>query len=171
MVKVDLAKLRELRKSYGYSMGMVAKHLGFKTPQGYFHKETGERAITAAELGTLAALFEVSADDLLIPAPNEGRNSIRRCETMPKKHIAAPLDTIDTLEQKWVRRSTAKPSGTMPRPARQLGVHEKTVGNLVRSGFLQTSPNKRVLVRSAAAYANSNRPKRSTRLNAVGYWN
>lgn len=88
---------------------------------------------------------------------------------MPRKIIAAPLDTIDTLEQKWVREH-GETFRNYAEAALQLGIHEKTVGNLVRAGFIQTTPNKRVLVRSAAAWANSNRPKRSTRLNAVGYW-
>lgn len=88
---------------------------------------------------------------------------------MPRKLIPVPLDSIDTLEQKWVREH-GETFKNYAEAARQLGVHEKTVGNLVRGGYLQTTPHRRVLVRSAAAWANSNIPKRSTRLNASGWW-
>ena len=64
-MRVNLEKLKRLRKKKGLTLLAVSAHLGFKSQQGYFYKESGVRAISAVELGALAALYGVSTDDLL----------------------------------------------------------------------------------------------------------
>ena len=66
-MRVNLEKLKRLRKKKGLTLLAVSEHLGFKSQQGYFYKESGVRAISAVELGALAALYGVSMDDLLEP--------------------------------------------------------------------------------------------------------
>lgn len=61
---VDREKLKKLRKSKGLSIACVSKHLGFKSQQGYYYKETGVSEVTAVELGKLATLYGVSVESL-----------------------------------------------------------------------------------------------------------
>jgi len=61
---VNLEHIKELRKQSGYACAFVSRHLGFKSPQGYYYKEAGISAITADELGKLAAFFGVPVESL-----------------------------------------------------------------------------------------------------------
>ena len=85
---------------------------------------------------------------------------------MPRKLIAVPLEPIENLEEKWVREH-GETFRNYAEAAQQLGIHQKTVVNLVREGYLQTTPMKKVLVRSAATWANSNRFKRARKIAAI----
>ncbi len=64
-MKVNLNKIKQLRTEHGFTHAEVSKYLGFKSQQGYFYKENGIRDFSAVELGKVAALFGVTADDLL----------------------------------------------------------------------------------------------------------
>ena len=57
-------RLKELRKVYNYSQDYVAETIG-KTRQTYSHYETGRRNPSTETLYKLAAIYNVSADDLL----------------------------------------------------------------------------------------------------------
>jgi transcriptional regulator with XRE-family HTH domain len=57
-------RLKELRRIYNYSQDYVAEAIG-KTRQTYSHYETGRRNPSAATIYKLAAIYNVSADDLL----------------------------------------------------------------------------------------------------------
>ena len=61
---VNIAKLKELRKTHGLSLAYVSDYLGFSTQQGYYYKEAGLRGISAEELGKLATLYGVSVESL-----------------------------------------------------------------------------------------------------------
>lgn len=57
-------RLKELRRVYNYSQDYVAEAIG-KTRQTYSHYETERRTPPTETLYKLAALYNVSADDLL----------------------------------------------------------------------------------------------------------
>ena len=58
------AKLRELRKVYGYTQDYVASALGV-VRQTYSHYETGSRTPNSETLFKLAGLYNISVDDLM----------------------------------------------------------------------------------------------------------
>lgn len=58
------AKLRELRRSYGYTQDYVASFLGV-VRQTYSHYETGKRTPNPESLYKLAGLYRISVDDLM----------------------------------------------------------------------------------------------------------
>lgn len=66
-LQVNLDKIKQLRIQRGMTLAYVSAELGFATQQGYYYKESGRIELTAVELGKLAVLYGVSADDLLIP--------------------------------------------------------------------------------------------------------
>ena len=74
-MRVNLNLLKQLRQQSGLTIAEVSTHLGFKSQQGYFYKETGVRNLSAGELGTLAMLYGVSSDDLLEPDGAEGQTA------------------------------------------------------------------------------------------------
>lgn len=78
---------------------------------------------------------------------------------MPKRIYAASYEPMESIEEKWVKEhgETFKNYTTA---GQQLGISKKTVVEMVKAGYIQTTPTKRILVRSAAAWANSNRPAR-----------
>jgi putative transcriptional regulator len=59
LVKVNLDKIKELRKEKGLSQEDVAKMLGFKTVYPYHRKESGQQSFTAEELMTLSQIYNV----------------------------------------------------------------------------------------------------------------
>lgn len=74
-MRVNLKLLKQLRQQNGLTLAEVSAHLGFKSQQGYFYKETGVRNISAGELGSLATLYGVSSDDLLESDEVEGQTA------------------------------------------------------------------------------------------------
>ena len=58
------AKLRELRKVYGYTQDYVASALGV-VRQTYSHYETGSRTPNSETLFKLAGIYNISVDDLM----------------------------------------------------------------------------------------------------------
>lgn len=69
-----------------------------------------------------------------------------------------PEKSIEELETQWVKEH-GETFCNYTEAGRQLGICKKTVVELVKAGEILTTPSKRVLVRSAAAWANSNRPR------------
>lgn len=57
-------RIKELRKVYNYTQDYVAEVLGI-TRQTYSHYETGRRSPSADTIFKLAALYNISVDDLL----------------------------------------------------------------------------------------------------------
>ena len=68
---------------------------------------------------------------------------------MPKQ---APRISDPNIEAKWV--AAHGEAVTYTKAAQMLSVCNQTIINLVRKGKLQTTPEKRILVRPLAAYAN-----------------
>ena len=58
------AKLKELRKANGYTQDYVASYLGI-VRQTYSHYETGRRTPNYDTIYKLAALYNISVDDLI----------------------------------------------------------------------------------------------------------
>lgn len=85
---------------------------------------------------------------------------------MPRIIKAPPLEPFESIEQKWVREH-GETFKNYTEAGKQLGMSKKTVVNLVGNGYIQTTPLKKILVRSAAAWANSNKPTRKNRLAAL----
>jgi putative transcriptional regulator len=66
LIKVNLDKIRECRKSEGLSQEEVAKILGFNTVYPYHRKESGQQSFTAEELMKLAQLYNLSYENFFI---------------------------------------------------------------------------------------------------------
>ncbi|MBY6276798.1 MAG: transcriptional regulator [Symbiobacterium thermophilum] len=66
LVKVNLNKIKELRKEKGLSQEDVAKMLGFKTVYPYHRKEGGQQSFTAEELMTLSQIYNVPYEKFFI---------------------------------------------------------------------------------------------------------
>jgi len=78
---------------------------------------------------------------------------------MPRRINPAPLEPMSSIEEKWVREH-GETFKNYTEAGQQLGISKKTVVAMVKAGHIQVTPTKRILVRSAAAWANSNRPTR-----------
>ncbi len=65
-MRVDLAKIRELRKAANLTQADLAKTLGYVSAVGYLYLEKGRCKISAAQLATIANTFGVPMTDLLI---------------------------------------------------------------------------------------------------------
>lgn len=59
MIKVNLEKIKRLRKSKKLSQGDMAKIVGFNSLYPYHRKESGIQDFTANELYAIANFFEV----------------------------------------------------------------------------------------------------------------
>jgi len=67
---VDLKKMKQIRKKKKYSLGHMAKILGYKSPTGYSYLESGRCKISADQLLLIANEFGISVVDLyLCPHP------------------------------------------------------------------------------------------------------
>lgn len=73
---------------------------------------------------------------------------------MPRKIVSAQIEPMESIEDKWVRDHGE--AITYAEAVVLLKISKPTIGRLVRAGYLQVTPTKRILVRSAAAWANSN---------------
>lgn len=81
---------------------------------------------------------------------------------MPRKIAFASAEPFEAIEERWVKEH-GEVFKNYTTAGRVLGISKDTVVQLVKGGYLQVTPTKRVLVRAAAAWANSNRvePRRS----------
>lgn len=64
MQRIDLLKIRILRKKKGLTQRYMAKKLGYKTDIGYHYLETGRCKIKAEHLTVIAAELGVPMEDL-----------------------------------------------------------------------------------------------------------
>jgi len=64
--KIDLEKMKRLRKSKKISLDAMSRRLGYKSPNGYYYKESGRCAIDAEELPVIAEILGVSTSELYI---------------------------------------------------------------------------------------------------------
>lgn len=64
IIKIDLDKLKELRKHNKLTQEGVAKALGYKSALGYHYLENGRCQIKAEQILILANLFKVSIAEL-----------------------------------------------------------------------------------------------------------
>ncbi|MEL7609526.1 MAG: hypothetical protein AAGU74_08455 [Bacillota bacterium] len=85
---------------------------------------------------------------------------------MPRIIKAAPLEPIEAIEEKWVK-AHGEVFANYAEAGKHVGRSARRVQDLVRDGYLQVTPGGKVLVRSAAAWANSNRPTRKARMAAL----
>lgn len=62
MKKINLEKLKQLRKDHKMSQGDMAKLIGLNTVYPYHRKESGIQPFTAEELHTIAVYFNVTVE-------------------------------------------------------------------------------------------------------------
>lgn len=58
--KIDLEKIKRLRKAKGISLEDMASALGYKSPTGYYYLEIGRCAIDANHLPIIAQMVGIS---------------------------------------------------------------------------------------------------------------
>jgi len=63
-MRVDLEKMKRLRKEKKISQTELAKKIGYKTGVGYHYIETGKRKVKAETLAKIAEILDVSVEDL-----------------------------------------------------------------------------------------------------------
>lgn len=64
MQKVDLNKIKKIRKEKGLTQGYMANKLGYKTPIGYHYLESGRCQIKADHLAVIAKELDAEVKDL-----------------------------------------------------------------------------------------------------------
>jgi transcriptional regulator with XRE-family HTH domain len=62
--KVDLLKIKQLRKNLNLSLEDMAKKLGYESPNGYYYLEIGRSKFSAEALAKVADIYHVSIEDL-----------------------------------------------------------------------------------------------------------
>lgn len=62
--KVDLLKIKKLRKSSNLSLEDMAQKLGYDSPNGYYYLEIGRSKFSAETLAKVADIYHVSIEDL-----------------------------------------------------------------------------------------------------------
>lgn len=62
--KVNLEKIKKLRKKSGLSVEDVSRDLGYKTVNGYYYLETGRNKFSAENLAMVAEILGVSISAL-----------------------------------------------------------------------------------------------------------
>lgn len=70
--KVDLQKIKTLRRARGFTLMDMAKKLGYESPNGYFYLEKGRSKFYAETLAAVADILGVSIEELF-EKPAEGR--------------------------------------------------------------------------------------------------
>lgn len=63
MLKVDLKKLKQLRKNR-MSLGEMSLQLGYESPNGYYYLESGRSKIPADVLAQVSVILGVPIQDL-----------------------------------------------------------------------------------------------------------
>ncbi|MGG3890083.1 helix-turn-helix transcriptional regulator [Metabacillus fastidiosus] len=62
--KVDLKKIKKLRKKAQLSLGQMAKLLGYESPNGYYYLEVGRGKFSAEALARVSDIFNIPINDL-----------------------------------------------------------------------------------------------------------
>ncbi|MEK5108184.1 helix-turn-helix transcriptional regulator [Cytobacillus sp. FSL K6-0129] len=62
--KVDLEKIKSLRKKANLSLSEMAKLLGYESVNGYYYLETGRGKFPAETLAKVASIFNENVDNL-----------------------------------------------------------------------------------------------------------
>lgn len=62
--KVNLEKIKRLRKQHGYSLDKMAELLGYESPNGYYYLEIGRGKFPAETLSKVAGIFGVPITEL-----------------------------------------------------------------------------------------------------------
>jgi transcriptional regulator with XRE-family HTH domain len=62
--KVDLGKIKRIRKKLNFSVEEMSKKLGYKTINGYYYLEIGRNKFSAETLAMVADIFDVPIADL-----------------------------------------------------------------------------------------------------------
>ncbi|MEA1855623.1 helix-turn-helix transcriptional regulator [Cytobacillus sp. OWB-43] len=62
--KVDLEKIKSLRKKANLSLNEMAKLLGYESINGYYYLETGRGKFPAETLAKVASIFNENVDNL-----------------------------------------------------------------------------------------------------------
>lgn len=62
--KVNLEKIKSLRKEKGISLDEMAKMLGYESPNGYYYLEIGRGKFPAETLARVADILQVSITEL-----------------------------------------------------------------------------------------------------------
>jgi len=66
--KIDLKKIKKLRKQKGITQDVMAAYLGYKTATGYHYLESGKRAIDADRLFIIAHTLGVRSKIFFLPS-------------------------------------------------------------------------------------------------------
>ena len=64
--KLDLKKIRKLRRGKDLSCKDMAEKLGYKSPNGYHYLESGRCQISAEQLAIISTILETHISDLYI---------------------------------------------------------------------------------------------------------
>ncbi|WP_342045955.1 helix-turn-helix domain-containing protein [Bacillus sp. OTU530] len=62
--KVDLKKIKSLRRKSGISLQEMSNILGYRSPNGYYYLETGRCAFPADKLARVADVFNIGMSEL-----------------------------------------------------------------------------------------------------------
>lgn len=68
--KVDLVKIKRLRKSAGITLDEMARRLGYGSPNGYYYLEKGRSKFHAETLAAVADILDVSLEELFCEQQN-----------------------------------------------------------------------------------------------------
>lgn len=66
MKKVDLEKIKVLRKNAGLSLEEMAVQLGYESANGYYYLEIGRGKFPAETLAKVAQIFGVTIEELFL---------------------------------------------------------------------------------------------------------
>jgi len=69
-IRVDIDKIKRMRKHSRITLQEMAARLGYKSPNGYYYLERGRSKFTAEMLATVAEILETSLEDLFL-RPNK----------------------------------------------------------------------------------------------------
>ncbi|MGG1554963.1 helix-turn-helix domain-containing protein [Paenibacillus ferrarius] len=64
IAKVNLEKIKKLRKLAGYSLDEMSKYLGYESTNGYYYLECGRGKISAESLAQIAHILNVDIKEL-----------------------------------------------------------------------------------------------------------
>lgn len=62
--RVDLDKIKKIRKEMGFSIELLSDNLGYKSINGYYYLEKGRNKFSAEALARVADTFGVPISDL-----------------------------------------------------------------------------------------------------------
>ncbi|WP_282140296.1 helix-turn-helix domain-containing protein [Cytobacillus oceanisediminis] len=64
VLKVDLVKIKKLRKEFNLSLEEMAKLLGYESPNGYYYLEIGRGKFPAETLARVSEILKVPITEL-----------------------------------------------------------------------------------------------------------